>query len=55
MKPSEFFQSWPGKALIATALFAAGYYFPLFKAPGSVTEPAASAASASSSGASTGR
>ena len=48
MKLAEFMQSWGGKALIATALFAAGFYFPLFSPPGSKgTSPAPAASSAS--------
>jgi hypothetical protein len=50
MKVAEFTQSWVGKALIATALFAAGYYFPLFGSVGRVSAPAVTgAASASAS------
>ena len=35
-----------GKAAIALAVFSAGYYFPLFKMPGSAPPSAESAASA---------
>ncbi len=35
-----------GKAMIALAIFAAGYYFPLFKLPGTAPAAAGGAASA---------
>ena len=45
MKLTAILDSWLGKALIAAALFGAGYYFPLFNPPGTSTAPAAAAAS----------
>ena len=48
MPPTKFAARLPliGKAVIALAIFSAGYYFPLFKLPGTAPAAAEGAASA---------